>query len=72
MRTKEEIIERIKMYEEDLELYKSINYKNTEHNQSVIIGMEDRINALKWVLGVWKIDENNCYSWKSIKPCGYL
>lgn len=51
MKTKEEIIERIKMYEEDLELYKSMNYKNTEHNQSVIIGMEDRINALKWVLG---------------------
>lgn len=51
MRTKEEIIEKIKMYEEDLELYKSINYKNTEHNQAVIMGMEDRINALKWVLG---------------------
>lgn len=51
MKTKEEIIERIKMYEGDLELYKSINFKNTEHNQSVIIGMEDRINALKWVLG---------------------
>ena len=52
MRTKEEIKEKIKMYEEDLELYKSINYKNMEHNQLIIIGMEDRINALKWVLGV--------------------
>lgn len=51
MRSKKEIIEKIKMYEEDLELYKSINYKNMEHNQAVIMGMEDRINALKWVLG---------------------